>query len=314
MSFARLSPYLLRAILIGLLALCAACTKASRDTTPSSNVLDLGPTSKAPDKIDVAAVAPVNLNGQSLEQLLQARASVVQHQSALLVSPYTPTQFLFNRIDPSATWESMASTYYDGPTKMCGDGPSTDSTAILNPFVLVGARFFWQSTWEGSVPWATDKISPEQVRNPDFPLYIKAQELTWYPKEARAEVSYDLSGYLRKVAPWLKSPLGIRDTVFSLHPANARDFQFKYLYLSTTDSRGIIFPMTRDQATDIRDLFRNRKFTQTNTSCNGGGFPKPYTRGIKIGGIPAEVSVLLWREKPASISDKPDMTFVIRID
>ena len=296
-----------------LLLVLTGCSK-SNDSKPSTNVLAIGPASQAPQRVDVSMVASASLNGQSLEQILDARTSIVQQNVKLLTSDYQPTKFLYSRLDQGVDWESLRATYFDGPSKMCGSGPSTESTAILNPFLLVSARFFWQPFWEGKISWGTEKVPAQKVDSPEFPLYMKAQLLTWFPKESRAEVAYDLSDYLKRVEPYIKDGLTISDASFSLHPANARDFQMRYMYLDPERSSNITFPKLGQKEIKLTDSVRPRKFRETTVVCNGGGFPPRNISGIRVSALPARLNISLWRQKPANVTDSPNMTFVIHID
>jgi hypothetical protein len=311
MSYFQLSIRL--GLCLVVLAAVGACSK-SADTDPSSNVLSIGPKSPAPDRIDVPIVAPVSLNGQGTDQIIQARSGVVQQSAKLLNSDYQPTHYLFSKINPKLDWESLRATFFDGPTKMCGSGPSTESTSILNPFLLVSARFFWQPLWAGKHSWLNDKNSASKADSPDFPLYVKAQNLTWFPKESRAEVTYELSDYIKRVGPWIKDGTSLSDAEFSLHAVNARDFQLRYLYISPDKSHNIILSKSRDAAFKLLDFFHARQFKETSVPCNGLSFPSTYISGLRVSDLPASATMLLWRRQPTKLTDTPDLTFTIHIE
>jgi hypothetical protein len=233
----------------------------------------------------------------------------------LLGGEYTPADSVFGRITDGAPWWGIEGQFYHCSGERSIDGVSEESRYILNPYLLVAAELMGFSIWQDAhLQWDDDRITDDDLRQPDFPYCCRPRLLRWWPAEARGEAVYDVSGYLRRVNRWTAAPLTIDHASFDLIAYNARDMNLNYLAIAYGESENISKEKPPECPT------RNTQYIHLGGSC---GYPGgcnnmspwvPGISGVTINGLPARARILLWRERPRSVSSPPDMTFDIRFE
>lgn len=253
-----------------------------------ANRLAIGKDANA-DALDIAINAPVELDFLTREAVLQMRGTAVKQYLALFAGAYAPRSAVFGQIENHAPWWGIEGQFYYGAGIRSIDGPAEESRFILNPYMLVAAEF---NDW-----WIND-LSESRIAG--FPLDCRPRQLTWKPRAAYAEVSYDAACIRRRQKP-----------EFSLIAYNARDFGFDYIYVSYADSQNV------SKANAPTAAYANPQFIHRGGSC---GYPggcnnmspvTPDIDDIHLDGLPAKVMVWLWREKPQSVAQVPDMRYAI---
>lgn len=252
------------------------------------NRLAIGKDANA-EALDIAINAPVELDFLTRDAVLQMRGTVVKQYLALLAAAYTPRPAVFGQIEDLRPWWGIEGQFYHGAGIRSIDGPAEESRFILNPYLLVAAEF---NDW-----WIRDL---SESRLAGFPLECRPQQLTWKPRDAYAEVSYDAACIRKRQKP-----------EFSLISYNARDFGFDYIYVSYADSQNV------SKANAPLAAYANPQFIHRGGSC---GYPggcnnmspvTPDIDDIHLDALPAKVMVWLWREKPQSVAQAPDMRYAV---
>jgi len=274
--------------LLGLLAACLTVLWIIRLPKPNRNALAIGEMAKV-ESVSIDIQPPVELDWKSKSEVLQLRATAVQQHTELLASEYVPDEYVFGQIVDGLPWWGMEGQYFYGNGERSIAGPSEESRFILNPYLLVAASFYG---------WLQGRIAETELST--YPLTCHPHDLRWWPREARAEVTYDAECVNKG-----------QNYTFVLIAYNARDFNLNYIFVSYQDSLNITKP-------EIPTVpLANPQFIHQGNSC---GYPggcnnmSPYTpeiEGLEITELPAQVIIWLWKRKPASPEQTADMTFVL---
>ncbi len=317
----RMNRRMIQWIAVGtlVLGLCVAGSLLLRTGTKiprtgkHQNRLAIGRQAATPAAVPIYIAAPAEFDFKSKTEILDWRKEAVSRHPELIQGKYEPSDAVFGRIADRTSWWGIEGEFFHGSGAKSIEGVSEESRFVLNPFLLVAAEFLGLSIWQHeNLEWDRNRISKENLNDPEFPFYCKPLALVWNPQQARAEVTYDVSAHISRLNQYAVKPLGIEHATFDLIAYNARDLGLEYLHLSPGDSRNIL------QTNSPEHVFRITHFLH----CGGSsGYPggsnnmSPFTpdvSGIQIVQLPAEAHVRLWHEKPEDVTDAPDMTFIIR--
>lgn len=267
-----------------------AASAAKAAPAVAANRLALGEAANA-EALEVAINPPAELDFLTRDAVLQMRTAMVRQYPMLLAASYSPRPAVFGQIEDLAPWWGIEGQFFHGSGIRSIDGPAEESRFILNPYLLVAAEF--------DDRWSRDL---SESRLAGFPLVCPPQQMIWKPREAYAEVSYDAACIRGRQKP-----------EFSLISYNARDFGFDYIYVSYADSQNI------SKANVPTDAYANPQFIHRGGSC---GYPggcnnmspqTPDIDDIRVEGLPAKVMVWLWKGKPGSVAQVPDMRYAIHL-
>ena len=279
---------------------------------PNLNALAIGPRAAAgvESPLEISLQAPAELDGMTRAAVFELRQAAVQRQASLLAGSYQPSQAVFGQIVDGRPWWGMTGQFFYGSGQDSPAGPSEESRFILNPYLLVAAEFYGLSIWGEDNFWNTGVTNQAALSRPDFPFQCPPQALRWWPSQARAEVTYDVTGCLEQLAPWTSRPHTLADAAAAITTYNARDLNLNYLQLVQAQSTNIRL------ATPFTAPIAIPEFIHLGTSCGvpgGCNNGSPYVdqfANITLAALPAQLSVALWKDQPAP-SQPPDMTFVI---
>lgn len=276
--------------LIGLLALLsmilmiAVLLSAPR---PNTNALAIGAGAQA-DGVDVAIQPPMELDFKSKAEVLQIRSDAAQKYPQLLAHEYRPSDAVFGQIVDGRPWWGLLGQVYYGPGENSIEGESEETRFLLNPYLLVAADF-----------WSLGSMDLSSALS----FYCEPYNLRWSPQRSSAEVTYAAacaaqSGH----APY-----------FDLIAYNARDFNLNYIYVSYADSHNLTKSDAPTEAYDNPQFIHRGNSCGYPDGCNNMSPQTPEIERIKILGYPASLVIRLWADKPASIAEPADMTFIIHI-
>ena len=254
----------------------------------TENRLALGSKGQA-GPIDIPISEPVEFDGLTRVAVLDLRRKAVLEHPELLVGKYRPMTEIFGQIEDGKPWWGIPGQFFHGDGMRSTEGPSEESRFVLNPYLLVAPEF--NEWWRGA-------ISEAEVAT--FPLVCYPRSLTWKPKDSYAEVVYPASCIQRR-----------QRGEFGLIAYNARDLGLDYLYVSYGESENVAKPGAPTTA------YANPQFIHRGGSC---GFPggcnnmspaTPEIDFIQLQGLPARITIKLWRKPPASVNEAADMRYVI---
>jgi hypothetical protein len=250
-----------------------------------------------PNSINVAINAMIELDFKTKTEIYSIRNKYVAEHPEILLKltdkPYNPSEAIFGQIVSEKPWWGILGIYYYGNGNMSIEGPSEESRFIANPYLLV-ALCECNAYNTGKAPSGGE------------PSYPKPTTLLWNPSSLWMQVVYNVSDYFRS---YCNKP----DTrKLNLVAYNARDFGFNYLYVVPDQSTNVTSLNKTGQAAQIS------QFIHLGSSCGypgGGNNMSPYQEEliIQVGEVPARTYINLWRNKPANVKQRADLTVVIDI-
>jgi hypothetical protein len=276
------------------------------------NELAVGPQASV-ETVEIALQPPQELDGQSAAEILSLRQEAIARYPALLAGKYTPSRQVF-RMAGGLPWWGIAGHFYHGRGEHSVDGPAEESRFILNPYLLVGAELSGLSIWSGgerALAWDKARITAQELADPGFPFYCPPASLRWWPRDARAEVTYDLSACLAVMNTWTLYPLRVADASFDLVAYNARDLGLGYLYWSPQGSQNLSTSNAMGVPIAISQFIHRGDSCGFLGGCNNMSPRVPELCGIQIERLPARAVLRLWQDRPASAEEDGDMTVVL---
>jgi hypothetical protein len=259
----------------------------------NNNVLAIKDLAKV-ESVNVMLRSPIELDGMTKDDILERRVGEVYRYPELVYSGYTPFETVFGEITDGLPWWGIAGQFYYGQGEQSIEGPSEESRFILNPYLLVAA--------EPCGGFDRSRVSEELIQSPGFTFYCPAQQLVWEPEAAYAEVTYNASCVSR-----------LNYSCFNLIAYNARDLNLGYIYVSYDQSINISKTNRPNQAVAIPQYIHQGDSCGYPGGCNNMSPATPELDGLSVVGFPAKAEIWLWKKKPESFANPPDMTFVIRI-
>ena len=304
------------ALLLALMAVYLIIGLLSRLPKPNRNALAVGPEARA-DAVEIGILTPVELDGKTRDEALRLRRQAALMYPDMLAGAYQPSEAVFGQIDDGSPWWGTVGQFYHGSGQQSIEGPSEETRFILNPYLLVAAEFnglsIWARTGEPLV-WDKGRVTGGQAAQPDFPLYCDARTLSWRPREARAEVVYDLSAYIRDASRWTARPLSLAQASFDVIAYNAWDFNLNHLRFSPEDSVNVQQVSPSATAVAISQYLHRGSSCGYPGGCNNMSPRVRELEGFRIQRLPARAVFYLWREKPLSADQPPDVVFALRFE
>jgi hypothetical protein len=272
-----------------------------------ANELSLGAEAKSQFPVPVPLNKPTELNFKTLDEILEMRFRALVRTPALLKGSYEPEPAVFERIEDKRPWWGTAGAAIYGAGERSILGPAEESRFILNPLLLVAAN----SATVGI--WRPDRITREDINNPDFPFFWSPEQLQFDPKNSTATVIYNVTDYLSRINATGKLEKPVTTPNFSLVAYNARDFGYNFIYLDVRKSSNISNMHSTYQPARLRQMIH----------CGGScGFPggcnnmSPFIKEIdrlSFTELPAKAVVSLWKEYPGSVERPADFTVIIQL-
>lgn len=270
-----------------------------------ANELALGEQAKC-GEITIALNAVENFNYLTRKQILEKRISQVAKVDRLLQKPYEPNHLIFDQIVDNKPWWGMHGAFVFGEGKRSIEGPSEESRFVLNPYLLVAA-----SSWSAEI-WDKERISAEDLRQPDFPFCWNPVELRFSPRDKTIFETYDVSSFNRSLENWQdkitdKSPIDD----FGLVAYNARDLGFNYIFVPVDQCENLKNVNNAPGPVSIKQYIHCGNTCKYDGDCNNMSPAQEQIDHLKFTKLPAKVKVLLWKDRPANAQAPPDMTVFI---
>jgi hypothetical protein len=233
----------------------------------------------------------------------------------LIYTNYEPAKVVFSQIEDRKPWWGTAGWYYHGSGEMSTNGPARESLLILNPYLLVSADFSGLSIHSGRTDpfWNQDIITASALETSRFPFNISPENLRWWPGRGRVEVTYNLTEYLGLLNTWTAKPYSIADASLDLIAYNARDFNMNYIWVDYTESIYISKDILPPEPFEISHYLHHTDSCGFAGGCNSMDPVTPEIQDIEIDKLPAKLILYLWRDRPASAEEPPNITYVINI-
>ena len=248
-------------------------------------------------RLDIELNPMTELDFKTQEDICQIRKKYVFQYPQLVKEDYLPSQNVFGQIEDNKPWWGIEGHFYYGSGKKSIEGPSEESRFIVNPYLLVGMV----------EPYAYNMIGmvDKPISFPPKPL-----KLIWSGVDSTVKVTYDVSTYFHNLEKYRYFRAKERNLYLVAY--NARDFGLNYLYVVPDKSQNIV------SANKTQDAILIRHFIHRGGSCGYPGgcnnmSPNQLELYIKVDGIPALACIKLWKNKPSSADQKPDIFYLIEM-
>lgn len=238
---------------------------------------------------------PQNLNNKYKEEILLLRKIAV-FKSIFGDKQYNPSYEVFGQIESNKPWNSMRQCRYDSTGLSHIAGPSEEGRYIENPALLVGVEYGFYGH------------SCEERKTYELP-YSKPESITYDKKEKEIEVVYGGLPYCTA-----------NGTHYGFKGLNARDLGYKYVYIdkekSTFDLNFVEKINASNSIHEFQDFIHVGGSCGHKEGCNNASpdqpplnFYYPCTSRDNQKIIPNKtIYIKLWKNRPNSPQDKPDMT------
>jgi len=230
----------------------------------------------------------VALSGASREEVFNLRKEAVA-KSPFAQENYRPLDATFGQIVSGKPWYAI--TLCRGNDHAETNGLSEETRFINNPTALVAI----------------------------VPSVMFFTEKDWCVKEnynaIMQQITYD--GENREITvTYLDLPLEVKNRApYNLNGLNARDLGYPYVYVDMERSTyKLSFRETNNASTDVykfRDFLHVGPSCDVPGGCNNGSPRQPeveFDKDPKTSRMPREIYLKLWKERPASPQDEPDLT------
>ena len=304
-----------RVLLLGLLAAAASAFVFVRwwehYEPPGVPQLLLGADASVSGPVTVKIVPPIELDGMSRAEVIALRRDAAARDSQLFVPDYAPSQEVYGTIADRARWWGMEGQYLHGAGDHSPDGPSEEARFLLNPLLLVGGTFPGLSIWSRRFRWRPE-VGRASFEAAGVELHPSPRDLTVWPKQRRAEVTYDVSAWLQAAAPLIEGTVSAKRSDFELAPINARALGFRYAAIDLERTSNLE-PRTSEDPIQLQHYIHLGRSCRAFGGCNNGSPRTPELDSIEMLGLPAEIAVRLWFGEPGSITDDPDFLFTVHL-
>lgn len=306
--------------LLGMAALCGCVLgivelrPGARFPIPNRNRLLLEQESPVEAAYPVALNEPMEFDGLGRAEICRLRRDAVAQHPKLVAEGYRPSHAVFGQIEDGRPWWGIEGQYLHGPGPRSTAGRSEESRFILNPFLLVAADFTGLTPWSPEFAWDRERIESEEPGRTGFPFYCRPARLVWWPADSRAEVTYELSGHLRRLRRLTERPMTLADCWFCLLPDNARDLNLHFLHVPPRTMHNVSQADPPNEPVPIRHFLHRGGSCGYPGGCNNGSPYQPELDGYRVTGLPASLEVLLWHDCPSDVRQPAEMRFRLRIE
>ncbi len=291
-KFSGLSRILASISISGLLSACGGSSESG------NNLLDIGFNSKAPEKVSITVNGLMSYNGRTVDDLSSHRVKFVSEHPELLKSPYKQTAEVFS-FDGKSPWWGIKGHMFQGAGIDKTEGPSRESVYYGNPLLLVSPE------WYGSnMHWSGNRFPNQKAFADVFPTYLPPVSATFYPKEKREEIVYDCMKYYNDVKALLNGNWPMSEITFDVRAYNARDFGYNYIYVDANKCTNLA--KLPPNIITINQQITTKTRNTCGPSCNDMDTPDELT-GFKLKALPAKCSFALWKKKPDTYLQSPDL-------
>jgi hypothetical protein len=183
--------------LIYLVAYIHGLQNGGSSNPPNSNALLAKHLKDVTPNKEIAINPTTSLCGFSRAKLYALRTKMVLQHPELVLGTYKPSQAVFGQIVDGKPWWGITGQFFYGSGKYSPTGDSEESRFILNPFLLASPEFFGLTFYNGGKFRWRDDITQKLLDDDHFPFYCLPHNLKWAPEAASAEVTYDVSSYMK---------------------------------------------------------------------------------------------------------------------
>lgn len=248
-------------------------------------------------RLDIELNPMIEIDFKTQEEIYHIRKKYVFQYPQLVKDEYSPSESVFGQIEDNKPWWGIEGHFYYGSGQKSIEGPSEESRFIVNPYLLVGMIEPYAYTMAGTM----DK---------PFSFPPKPLKLVWSGADSTVKVTYDVTTYFHNLEKYRYFQAKERN--LHLVAYNARDFGLNYLYVVPEKSQNIVSANKKKEAISILQFIHCGGSCGYPGGCNNMS-PNQNELNIKVGQVPALACIKLWRNKPSSVDQKPDIFYLIEM-
>ncbi len=274
-----------------------------------ANELAVGSSAKVLDEfIELPLRQPEQFNFLTREEICEKRTAAVLSVRSLLLRDYRPSDKIFEQIVDGKPWWGLHGSFVFEEGQRSMEGESEESRFVLNPFLLVAA-----SSWTVGI-WDKERISDDELRQSDFPFCWQPHIARFFPKRKAMQIGYDVSSFDRRIQRYERV---LRDREpnrsFGLVAYNARDFGYNYIFVPIDQSKNIANRIRTTHPVLLEQYLHCGNSCGCRDWCNNMSPEQKEIDHFEFKELPATLKALLWKKKPSSSTDEPDMTVFIEL-
>ncbi len=246
------------------------------------------------------------------KQIYEIRTRRINEYPFLAPRGYTPRSDVFGGIVDGKPWWGILGLSFYGPGRKGIEGDSLQSLYIENPYLLVGLD-------EGFAYIVDEKRAESRGLEPT-PIYPMPVSLVWAKQGDWAKAVFNITELRAQQNKFVSSANLLQNLQFVAY--NARDLGFNYLYLVPEKSPNInvlskgtvtgFFSQTSKKPLLIKHFIHRGDSCGYPGGCNNIS-PHQSEFVIRYYSLPARAYLKMWREKPDSVEEEPDMVYVMEL-
>ncbi|MBY0550179.1 MAG: hypothetical protein K2W95_23080 [Candidatus Obscuribacterales bacterium] len=300
------------AAVVSLLTSCSSSPppKPGASTTPvfksgSRSQLALGTEAVIKEPIEVPFNGTMDLNFKTREEVVNIRRNMALRGNLgqlLVGGVYKPSE-VFADLADEKPWISLKARTLQlfGSGVDVTDGQAKESRFICSPYLLIAPDLRLEKMPDVD----RNRFSLQKLASSQFPMQCPPRKIILDPVNATEEVTYDVSGFRNEINAYLRTPIQLDKIAFSLVAYNARDFGYYWFYVKPEPDSSKLkkIPHWVRTASNINQILALSSGTWNDMK----GDTEEMQRW-SFTGVPAKMVILLWKNKPADVSDKADFT------
>jgi hypothetical protein len=262
----------------------------------SPNAFRLGP--EAPPARLIPLNAPRELDGKTRREVLKLRKDEAVRHSGLIQGDYVPYGEPFWQIVDRKPWWGIEGQFCRGQGMRSIEGPSEETRFLLNPFLLLGVDEF-----------KVFSLADQHCE----PAYPQPVRLLWDARNARAEVTYDMTGFFALRSRLSEEYGDYHVLSFSTTNYNARDFGYQYVTAvpgASVNAGPVEGSKLFSAAVPLLGMIHLGGSCRYPGGCNNASPNEPDLE-FRILKLPAVVHLKLWKQRPASPESPADFTYIL---
>lgn len=249
------------------------------------------------DNIKLVVTKPIPLSYKSKKEIFDIRKSYVKN-SPFWYEGYEPSDEVFGNIEDGKPWLSQYSCRWKDTGVRTTEGPSSISLPIINPTALVLIYYAF-------IPYKCEDV-PKNCKFDFYPINIT------YNKDKKI---------VRVIYRQFEHIDPSKRTYYILTGINARDFGYKYAYVDLNKSTFIPkFVEKKNISTEVvefQDLIHVGGSCRVEGGCNNHSPDDPnmriyYSKRLHLNNT--TLYIKLWKERPNSPEDEPDLVEILQIN
>jgi len=154
-------------------------------------------------------------------------------------------------------------------------------------------------------------VTEAQLSGASIPTFIQPSNLRWWPKEGKAEVTYEYTNYEATLCAAFHFKRFPVTGAASLEAINARDLGLSYIFIPARQAVNLQLGDPMSEPRSIPQFIHCGGTCGYPGGCNNMSPATGWLDKIEISSLPARLVILFWKSRPATEKEPADMTYTI---